>query len=166
LISLSGRGEHFESWWTRLTTAMRGGTWIAYAIRRRADRVMVGTTSFLNIKADRQLVEIGGTILLPDVRSGPVNPESKLLMLEHAFSSRARRVEFLTDLRNVRSQAALTKLGAVREGVLRRERITWTGHIRDSVMYSVTDMDWPAVRAALRDRLTCLAVSERNPTRP
>lgn len=65
----------------------------------------------------------------------------------------SRRVEFLTDLRNLRSQAALAKLGAVREGVARRDRVTWTGHVRDSVVFSVTDLDWPAVRAGLEARL-------------
>jgi N-acetyltransferase len=74
-------------------------------------------------------------------------------MLAHAFACGARRVELLTDLRNVRSQAAIAKLGAVREGVLRRERVTWTGHVRDSVLFAVTDLDWPDVRARLERRL-------------
>src|SRR3546814_1239103 len=63
-------------------------------------------------------------------RSGYVNPDAKKLMLAHAFASGARRVELLTDLRNAWSQAAVAKLGAIREGVLRRDRKTWTGHIR------------------------------------
>jgi hypothetical protein len=67
-------------------------------------------------------VEIGATFLRPDVRASPVNPESKMLMLGHAFSSGAVRVQFKVDLRNARSQAAVAKLGAVKEGVLRRER--------------------------------------------
>jgi RimJ/RimL family protein N-acetyltransferase len=74
-------------------------------------------------------------------------------MLQHAFAHGARRVELLTDLRNVRSQAAITKLGAVREGVLRRDRITWTGHVRDSVIFAITDLDWPGVQQRLQARL-------------
>lgn len=132
---------------------MQTGSWIPYAIRRKADQRIVGTTSFLNIKPDRQTVEIGGTFLCPEVRSGYVNPESKLLMLEYAFASELRRVELLTDLRNVRSQAAIAKLGAVKEGVLRRDRVTWTGHVRDSVLFSIIDLDWPTVRSRLRQRL-------------
>jgi RimJ/RimL family protein N-acetyltransferase len=62
-------------------------------------------------------------------------------------------VELLTDARNLRSQAAIAKLGAVREGVLRRERVTWTGHVRDSVLFAVTDLDWPEVRNRLQWRL-------------
>ncbi len=153
LFSMSGQGEHFESWWERLTRAMAQGTWIPHAIRRRSDDRVVGTTSFLNIRPERQTAEIGATFLSPEVRGGHVNPESKLLLLERAFACGARRIELLTDLRNTRSQAAIAKLGAVREGVLRRDRITWTGHIRDTVVYSVTDLEWPQVRARLRARL-------------
>lgn len=153
LFALSGQGKHFASWWTRLTAAMESGSWIPYAIRRKSDRSIVGTTSFLNIKPDRQTVEIGGTFLCPEVRSGYVNPESKLLMLEYAFSSGVRRVGFLTDLRNLRSQAAIAKLGALREGILRRDRVTWTGHVRDSVLFSIVDLDWPAIRSRLRERI-------------
>lgn len=157
VFAVSGQGEHFASWWSRLTAAMAGGSWIAYAARDRSSGRVVGTSSFLNLKPERQTVEIGATFFEPAARSGYVNPESKLLMLEHAFACGARRVELLTDLRNVRSQAAIAKLGAVREGVLRRDRITWTGHVRDSVIYSVTDLDWPEVRERLRRRLAALS---------
>ncbi len=153
LFALSGQGDHFASWWSHLTVAMANGSWIPYAIRRKCDRSIVGTTSFLNIKPDRQTVEIGGTFLCPEVRSSYVNSESKLLMLDYAFASGVRRVELLTDLRNVRSQAAIAKLGAVREGILRRDRVTWTGHVRDSVLFSIVDLDWPTVRLRLRERI-------------
>src|SRR3546814_12481396 len=89
----------------------------------------------------------------PSVRSGYVNPDAKKLMLAHAFASGARRVELLTDLRNAWSQAAIAKLGAIREGVLRRDRKTWTGHIRDTVVFSLTDLDWPKVSQRLNMRL-------------
>src|SRR3546814_2234032 len=74
-------------------------------------------------------------------------------MLAHAFASGARLVELLTDLRNAWSQAAIAKLGAIREGVLRRDRKTWTGHIRDTVVFSITDLDWPKVSQRLDMRL-------------
>jgi len=153
LFAVSGQGGHFDTWWTRIRSATEAGHWIAYAIRDLAGGEIVGTSSFLNLKPDRQCVEIGATFLHPAARSGFVNPESKLLMLQHAFGCGFRRVELLTDLRNERSQAAIAKLGAVREGVLRRDRITWTGHVRDSVLYSVTDLDWPGVRDRLLKRL-------------
>lgn len=153
LFAMSGQGPHFHSWWEMLTAQMAAGQWLAYAIRDLASGELVGTSSFLNIKPGRQCVEIGATFLHPDARSGHANPASKLLMLDYAFARGARRVELLTDVRNVRSQAAIAKLGAQREGVLRRDRVTWTGHVRDSVLYAVTDLDWPDVRARLERRL-------------
>lgn len=154
LFARSGEGEHFEQWWKDLNAQMVAGQWIAYAIRDLGRGEIVGTTSFLNIKPDRCTAEIGATFLHPSVRSGYVNPEAKKLMLEYAFAQGARRIEILTDLRNTRSQAAIAKLGAVREGILRRDRQTWTGHIRDSVIFSITDLDWPDVCRRLDMRLT------------
>jgi RimJ/RimL family protein N-acetyltransferase len=153
LFAMSGQGAHFDTWWNSLNAQVAQGEWVAYAIRDRAKDTIVGTTSFLNIKPTRQCVEIGGTFLHPDARSTHVNAEAKYLMLKHAFARGVRRVELLTDARNLRSQAAIAKLGAVREGVLRRDRITWTGHVRDSVLFAVTDLDWPDVRARLERRL-------------
>jgi len=153
LFAINGQGADFDGWWDILNAQVAHGDWIAYAIRQRATDAIVGTTSFLNIKRTRQCVEIGASFLHPDVRSTLVNAEAKYLMLRHAFACGARRVELLTDARNVRSQAAIAKLGAVREGVLRRERVTWTGHVRDSVLFAVTDLDWPDVRGRLRGRL-------------
>jgi len=153
LFAVSGQAGHFESWWSNAVRDTRDGQRLAYAIRDLSNGRIAGTSSFLNIKPERQCVEIGATFLRPDVRGGRVNAESKLLMLEHAFACGARRVELVTDDRNLRSQAAIAKLGAVREGVMRRDRITWTGHVRDSVLYSITDLDWPGVRAGLIARL-------------
>ena len=154
LFTMSGQGEHFGAWWVRLNRQIDAGQWFAYAIRDLSTQTIVGTSSFLHIKTERRSVEIGATFLRPEARSGYVNAESKLLMLEYAFGRGARRVELYTDARNLRSQAAIAKLGAVREGVLRRDRETWTGHIRDSVIYSITDLDWSEVRSRLQARLS------------
>lgn len=153
LNAVNGQGEYFDSFWESIIKAINAGHRIGYAIRNLGDGKIVGTSSFLNIKPERQVVEIGGTFLHPSVRSGYVNPESKLLMLQYAFQNKARRVELITDIRNERSQAAIAKLGAIREGVMRRDRITWTGHIRDSVLYSITDIDWKSVEEKLKSRL-------------
>jgi len=153
LFAVNGQGNDFDTWWRTVNALVAQGEWVAYAVRSRATDSIVGTTSFLSFKRTRQCVEIGGTFLHPDVRGTFVNAEAKYLMLAHAFACGARRVELLTDSRNVRSQAAIAKLGAVREGVLRRERVTWTGHVRDSVLFAVTDLDWPDVRARLERRL-------------
>jgi RimJ/RimL family protein N-acetyltransferase len=154
VFASSGQGEHFESWWETSVREMSEGRRVSFAIRTLADSKIVGTSSLLNIRPTRGSVEIGATFLHPIVRSGPVNPESKALLFDESFSSGALRVELLTDVRNVRSQAAIAKLGAVREGILRRDRVTWTGHVRDSVIYSVTDLDWEQVRRGLEGRLS------------
>ncbi len=74
-------------------------------------------------------------------------------MLSHAFDSGAVRVQFRVDTRNQRSQAAVAKLGAVREGILSRDRLTWTGYIRDTVYFSILDTEWPSVKLRLEERL-------------
>ena len=132
---------------------MASGSWISFAVRRLSDGRVVGTSSYIDIRKAHQVVEIGATFLHPDVRSSMINPEAKRLMLAHAFDAGAHRVEILTDLRNQRSQAAIAKLGAVREGVLRRHKVTWTGYVRDTVMFAVTDLDWPGVKDGLDARL-------------
>jgi RimJ/RimL family protein N-acetyltransferase len=154
LMSLPGQGEAFEGWWIdALTDTNR----IAHAIVSKADREVVGTSSYLQIRPAHGVVEIGWTFYRPDARGGPVNPEAKLLLMAHAFEAGARRVELMVDARNQRSQAAVAKLGAVREGVLRKHKTTWTGHVRDTVCFSVLDEEWPAVRAGLQARLAAFA---------
>jgi RimJ/RimL family protein N-acetyltransferase len=153
LFNSSGQGEHFESWWAIHTAEMAAGVRVSFVVRRLADGQIVGTTSYLNIRPRDHGVEIGSTFYHPEVRGGVVNPECKLLLLEHAFGAGAWRVELVTDARNLRSQAAIGKLGAVREGVLRKHRLTWSGHVRDTVMFSITEADWPGVRAQLQARL-------------
>ena len=137
IMSINGCGEGFEDWWGAAVGESRRGERIVYAVRRL-----------------HRGVEVGATFLHPDVRSGPVNPESKRLLLAHAFGSGAIRVEFQIDLRNARSQAAVEKLGGEKEGVLRRHKITWTGYVRDTAVFSITDLDWPGVQQRLDYRLT------------
>jgi RimJ/RimL family protein N-acetyltransferase len=150
LMSLPGAGEHFEGWWE---DAVTDPTRIAYAVVRQADSEVVGTTSYLGIRPVHGVVEIGWTVYQPDARGGPVNPSAKLLLMNQAFGAGAKRVELMIDERNRRSQAAVAKLGAVREGVLRKHKTTWTGHVRNTVAFSVTDEEWPAVKAGLEGRL-------------
>lgn len=117
---------------------------------------MVATTSFHHISSANRTVEIGSTFYRPEVRGTAVNPELKLLLLEHAFSCDALRVQLTVDRRNERSLAAVAKLAAVREGVLRRHLITWTGHLSDTVVFSIIETEWPNVRERLRVRLGLL----------
>lgn len=147
-----GMGERFDDYWASACSASPNQR-LPYAARRLSDGRVIGMSSFYTALAGQGGVEIGSTFLHPDVRSGPVNPETKMLMLAHAFASGMVRVQFRVDTRNRRSQAAVAKLGAVREGVLRRDRLTWTGYIRDTVYFSILDREWPEVKQRLEERL-------------
>jgi RimJ/RimL family protein N-acetyltransferase len=103
---------------------------------------LAGMSSFLGIDEGRQVLEIGGTYYRPHLRGTGFNRRIKAMMLEQAFSCGIRRVEFRVDQRNARSQAAMKKLGAVREGVMRADRITWTGHVRDTVLFAILKHEW------------------------
>ena len=105
---------------------------------------LAGMSSFLGIDEGRQTLEIGGTYYRPHLRGTGFNRRVKDMMLKRAFDCGIRRVEFRVDLRNQRSQAAMKKLGAVREGVLRADRITWTGHVRDTVLFAILREEWTA----------------------
>ena len=104
---------------------------------------LAGMSSYLGIDENRQVLEIGGTYYRPHLRGSGFNRRVKDMMLKRAFDSGIRRVEFRVDRRNARSQAAMKKLGAVREGVLRADRITWTGHVRDTVLFAILKDEWP-----------------------
>ena len=103
---------------------------------------LAGMSSFLGIDEGRQCLEIGGTYYRPHLRGTGLNRRIKDMMLNRAFERGIRRVEFRVDARNARSQAAMAKLGATREGVLRADRITWTGHVRDTVLFSILASEW------------------------
>jgi len=105
---------------------------------------LAGMSSFLGIDEARQVLEIGGTYYRPHLRGTGFNRRVKDMMLKRAFECGIRRVEFRVDRRNARSQAAMKKLGAVREGVLRADRITWTGHVRDTVLFAILKDEYSA----------------------
>mgnify|MGYP003576649778 FL=1 len=146
-------GEHFDGWWAAALKAMASGSRIAFAVRRLSDGAVVGTTSLYEIRLEHRRCEIGSTFYRPNARGGAVNPACKRLLLDYAFSSGAVRVEIITDALNVVSAAAIRKLGARDEGVLRKHKITWTGRMRDTAQFAVLDEDWPEVRRRLDDRL-------------
>ena len=104
---------------------------------------LAGMSSFIAIDEARQCLEIGATYYRPHLRGSGFNRRIKNMMLKRAFDSGIRRVEFRVDVRNERSQGAMKKLGAVREGVLRADRITWNGHVRDTALFSILREEWP-----------------------
>ena len=129
--------EHFNESFELLLSRPN---WAPFAIL--LDQRLVGMSCYISIEPDRGVLEIGNTYYVPAMRGTGFNRRVKDLMLRRAFGCGIRRVEFRTDTRNARSQAALAKLGAVREGVLRADRITWTGHVRDTVLFSILAGEW------------------------
>jgi len=123
---------------------------LAYAQRLTATGELVGTTSFYEINPSLRALAIGHTWVARRHWRTFVNITSKLIMLERAFDGlRAERVVWHTDIRNLRSQAAITRLGATREGVLRHHRIRRDGSWRDTVQFSMLQAEWPAARGRL-----------------
>lgn len=118
------------------------------------DGVAVGETTFCNIDAESPRVEIGYTWLSPSVQRTAVNTAAKLLLLGHAFEEcGVIAVEFRTHWHNRQSRAAIARLGAKQDGVLRNHRATPDGILRDTVVFSILPTEWPAVRRSLRERL-------------
>ena len=126
------------------------GLQIPFAIRDLESGRLAGSSRYLNIRAKDRGLEIGWTWLGREFQRTQVNTAAKLLLLGHAFDTLdALRVELKTDARNQRSQAAIARLGAIREGVFRRHMIVQEGFVRDTVYFSITDLDWPAVQSRL-----------------
>jgi len=114
----------------------------------------VGITTYRDVDDRHRTLEVGGTWLGRPWWRTAINTEAKLLFLGHAFETLgANRVAIKTDIRNERSQAAIARLGAVREGVLRHQYVRRDGTLRDSVLYSIVPDEWPGVRATLEARL-------------
>jgi RimJ/RimL family protein N-acetyltransferase len=130
--------DHFDASIDRLVAAPTNRVFVLF----EGDE-LAGMSSFLGFDEARQVVEIGGTYYRPRLRGSGFNRRVKDMMLARAFDSGIRRVEFRVDSRNARSQAAMTKLGAVREGLLRADRVTWTGHVRDTVLFAILRDEWP-----------------------
>jgi RimJ/RimL family protein N-acetyltransferase len=136
-----------------LTEAERGTAYVFVVMLRGQERV-VGSTRYLDIRPEHRGVEIGWTWYHPSTWGTMVNPEAKWLLLQHAFEDwGALRVQLKTDHENLRSQAAIKKLGAQYEGTLRHDRIRPDGTLRNSVYFSILAEEWPAVKAGLLDRL-------------
>lgn len=164
----AGAASEIWSWMSStLTSDAAVARWVQAAIEAEAaatsfafavllmegDRV-VGSTRYMDVQAKERGLEIGWTWYAPELWGTAVNPECKLLLLTHAFESwGAIRVQLKTDHLNTRSQAAISKLGAKFEGRLRNHRIRPDGTIRDTMLYSITDQEWPEVKAVLLRRL-------------
>ena len=142
-------GGGFDTWFDHSLQLALAGREAVWAVR--TDGALVGSTRYLAIEPVHRRLEIGHTWYAPQVWASRVNPACKLALLRYAFESLGfNRVELKTDNRNLRSQAAIAKLGATREGVFRAHMVRRDGSLRDSVYFSIVRDEWPSVR----DRLT------------
>jgi RimJ/RimL family protein N-acetyltransferase len=153
LLVGSAFGPAFDVWWSNWSGQQASGQAACFAVRDQTTGRLVGTTALFEFQPKHCRLELGATFYRPEVRGGRVNPACKRLLLGHAFEAAALRVEILTDALNLRSRAAIAKLGAVEEGILRAHKITHTGRLRDTALFSIIHMDWPSVRDRLDARL-------------
>lgn len=144
------RVEAMRAWLEKLLANPKN---VCFLVRDAATGAAVGSSSYMDIDPPNRALEIGATWYDPRVRGTHVNPACKLLLLHHALEELGCiRVTLKCDGRNVHSQRAIAKLGAVREGTLRKHRITQTGYERDTVYFSVTREEWGEVRGRLFSR--------------
>lgn len=143
-----------QEWVHRLLEIQAGDQGVTLVVRRLSDGALVGSSSFFHVDAPNRRLEIGHTWYSGSARRTGVNTETKLLMLGHAFDTLGCiAVEFRTHFFNVDSRAAIERLGAKLDGVLRSHQVAADGSRRDTVVYSILDIEWAAVRNNLRFRL-------------
>ena len=146
--------EGWDAWYGEAAAGVADGRYVAWATVDVASGRAIGSTRFADIDVPSERLEIGWTWLAPSRWRTAANTEAKLLQLRYAFDDLgAGRVALKTDGRNERSQAAIERLGGVREGVLRRHLRMPDGYIRDTVYYSILRDEWPPIRARLEARL-------------
>jgi RimJ/RimL family protein N-acetyltransferase len=146
--------EPMQAWVQDLLDRQAEGTDLPFAVVHLASERAIGATRYLEIRPEHRGLEIGGTWYAVDYQRTVVNSECKYLLLEHAFETLGCvRVQFKTDLRNERSQKALERIGAVKEGVLRSHMVRPDGTLRDSVYYSIIAPEWPDVKASLAKKM-------------
>lgn len=140
-------GEHFDKAIAHISEARDRAVFAVIKIDALGDQKVVGMTSYINPDQEG-VVEIGGTYISPEVRGTDFNLTMKRLLIEHGFDCGYRRIEFRVDVRNKGSRKAVLKLGAKQDGILRKNKVTWTGHIRDTAVFSLFQDEWRATHGA------------------
>lgn len=149
-------GAGFLAWFEQALSAAHTAREAVWAVR--ADGELVGSTRYLAIEPAHRRLEVGHTWYAPRTWGTRINPACKFALLRYAFETlRFNRIELKTDARNLRSQAAILKLGAMREGVFRAHMVRPDGTLRDSVYFSIVREEWPRVRDRLSARLAAFA---------
>jgi RimJ/RimL family protein N-acetyltransferase len=167
LVEAVKDGELWTLWYTKIPSPeglraeidrrldlQRQGSMLAFAVIEESTQQAVGMTTFMNIDAVNRRVEIGSTWYRKRVQRSALNTECKLLLLTHAFERlNCIAVEFRTHFFNMQSRAAIERLGAKLDGILRQHQFASNGTLRDTCVYSILDREWPAVRSHLTHRL-------------
>jgi RimJ/RimL family protein N-acetyltransferase len=146
--------EELDEWMREMLKRQAEGKDLPFSLFHVLSGRAVGCTRYMNVEAAHRHLEIGGTWLGRAFQGSGMNVEAKYLLLQYAFETLGCfRVQLKTDVRNIQSQRAIERLGAMREGVLRKHMILPDGSIRDSVYYSIVDEEWPQVKIHLETRL-------------
>ncbi len=177
LAAAARDGELWRLWYTSVPSpeGMRGeidrrlglhaaGSMLPFTVRRNDTDAVVGMTTFMHVDAKTRRVEIGSTWLARSAQRTGLNAEAKLLLLTHAFDVlQCVAVEFRTHWHNLQSREAIARLGAKQDGVLRSHQRMPDGSLRDTVVFSIVEAEWPAVRSGLRHRRTCAGTAQPSP---
>ena len=148
------RPENMRAYVDQALSELDAGVSMPFVTLDRASGKVVGTTRYMNIEAPHRRLEIGTTWLARSAQRTPINTEAKYLMLKHAFEVlRCIAVDLRTHERNAQSRAAIERLGAKLDGILRHHRIMPDGSLRNTATYSIIDTEWPAVKAGLEQKL-------------
>ena len=167
LVEAVKDGELWNLWYTKIPAPegmraeierrldlQRQGSMLAFAVIEASTQQAVGMTTFMHIDAVNRRVEIGSTWYRRRVQRSALNTECKLLLLTHAFERlNCVAVEFRTHFFNMQSRAAIERLGARLDGILRQHQFASNGTLRDTCVYSILDREWPAVKSHLTHRL-------------
>lgn len=146
--------DDMRGWVHDILSRAEKGTDLPFVAIHLASGRVAGATRYLNIMPKDRGLEVGGTWYGPEFQRSPVNTECKYLLLTHAFETLGCiRVQLKTDLRNERSQKAIERIGAKKEGILRNHMILPDGRIRHSVFYSILDTEWPDVKNRLEEMM-------------
>ncbi|MFB8426980.1 GNAT family N-acetyltransferase [Priestia megaterium] len=131
------------------------GIELPFTVIDKVSNTIIGSTRLYDISFDRRTVELGSTFYDKSVQKTSINTECKFLLLKHAFEQlNVVRVQIKTDIQNVGAQRAIERIGGVKEGILRNERMLHNGRIRDAVLYSITNNEWNVVKTKLEELLT------------
>ncbi|MDQ1159625.1 RimJ/RimL family protein N-acetyltransferase [Sphingomonas sp. SORGH_AS 950] len=150
----NGAGDNFDPWFDASLRRSEAAEHYPFAVRRKADAKIIGTTRYYDMAAIHRRLAIGSTWYVPEARGSLVNFEVRLLTLMHAFEVwSVNRVELITDPRNLSSRAAMKLLGAKQEGIIRNHLIYEDGRVRDSILFSIVCNEWINVRQRLVNRL-------------